>query len=173
MFQSLRKGTPLYVLHKNEPRLEVGEVTFVSNPTAQFGQSYQMGNLMGQPPTTVDVNIKVEGQEKPIEIKQLPASLSIADYGNGMVISESKESILNEIGLLKSSSQKVIDSIDQHRKIVQKCDTLLQELNPQIKQEAERSREIESLSKRVGNMESSMGRIEEMLSRALNNKKGN
>jgi DNA repair exonuclease SbcCD ATPase subunit len=132
-----------------------------------------MGNLMGQPPTTVDVNIKVEGQEKPIEIKQLPASLSIADYGNGMVISESKESILNEIGLLKSSSQKVIDSIDQHKKIVQKCDTLLQELNPQIKQEAERSREIESLSKRVGNMESSMGRIEEMLSRALNNKKGN
>lgn len=172
MFQSLRNGTPLYVLHKNEPRLEVGDVTFVSNPTAQFGQSYQMGNLMGQP-TTVDVNIKVEGQEKPIEIKQLPAALSIADYGNGMVISESKEAIINEIGLLKNNSQKVIDSIDQHKQIVLKCDELLQELNPQIKQEAERSREIESLSKRVGNMESSMGRIEEMLSRALNTKKGN
>lgn len=170
MFQSLRIGTPLYVLHKNEPRLEIGEVTFVSNPTPQFGQTYQMGNPMGQN-FIVDVNIKVEGKEKPIEIKQLPASQTIADYGNGMVISESREAILNEIGVLKSNSERVINSIEQHKEIVRKCDTLLAELNPQIRQEAERSREIENLSTRVVGLESSIADIKDMLVRTLETKK--
>lgn len=170
MFQSLRTGTPLYVLHKNEPRLEIGEVTFVSNPTPQFGQTYQMGTLMGQN-MTVDVNIKVEGKEKPIEIKQLPAMQTIADYGNGMVICESKDAVVNEISSLKSSSQRAIESIDQHREIMRKCDALLEELNPEIRKEAERSREIENLGARVGGLETSLGRIEKMLARALDTKK--
>ena len=169
MFQSLRIGTPLYVLHKNEPRVETGEVIYVSNPTPQFGQTYQMGIPIGQSPT-VDVKIKVAGKDNPIEIKQLPATLTIADYGNGMVISENRDAILNEISVLKGNSQRVIDSIEQHKEVVRKCDTLLEELNPQIRQEAERSREIENLSSRVGGLENSMEDIKELLIRSLGNK---
>ena len=72
---------------------------------------------------------------------------------------------------MKANSQRVIDSMDQHKEIVRKCDELLQELNPQIKQEAERSKEIESLANRVGGLESSIGRIEQMLTRSLETKK--
>ena len=160
----------MYVLHKSEPRVETGEVIFVSNPTPQFSQTYQMGNLLGQS-MTVDVKIKVAGTDKPIEIKQLPANQTIADYGNGMVITESRDAILNEIGVLKTNSQRVIDSIEQHKDIVRKCDTMLEELNPQIRQEAERNREIENLSSRVGGLEGSIGRIEGMLSQMMNHNK--
>ena len=96
--------------------------------------------------------------------------MSIADYGNGLVVSENREAILNEISVLKNNSQRVIDSVDQHKELVRKCDELLEELNPQIRKEAERSREMESISKRVGGLESSMKRIEEMLSRSLEHK---
>lgn len=161
----------MYVLHKNEPKIEQGEVIFVSNPVPQFGQTTFNAGIMAQQPMTVDVKIK--SGEQTIELQKLPANMSIADYGNGMVVSENRDAIINEIGVLKNTSQKIIESIGYHKEMVKKCDSLLEELNPQIKQEAERNREIESLSKRVGNMESSMGRIEEMLSRALNTKKGN
>lgn len=169
MFQSLRVGTTLYVLHKNEPRIEQGEVVFVSNPVPQFGQTFNAG-MLTPPQMTVDVNIKVEGKEKPIEIKQLPAAQTIADYGNGMVISESKEAISNEIAAVKANSIRVIESIDQHKGIIQKCDSLLEQLNPEIRKDAERSRELETLSSRVGGLESSLGRIEELLARTLNTK---
>ena len=86
------------------------------------------------------------------------------------MVSDSRESMLNEIAVLKGNSQKILNSIDQHKEIVRKCDDLLGELNPQIRQEAERSKEIESLSARVGGLESSIGRIEALLTRTLDDK---
>jgi hypothetical protein len=165
MFQNLRVGTPLYVLHKNELKIETGEVTFVSQPVNQFGQVV----FANSQPATVDISMQVDG--KPIELKKIPATLTISDCGNNRVVSESREAISTELSVMKANSQRVIDSMDQHKEIVRKCDELLQELNPQIKQEAERSKEIESLANRVGGLESSIGRIEEMLTRSLETKK--
>lgn len=168
MFQSLREGTPLYVLHKNEPKVEQGEVISVTPPVPQFGQTTFNAGIMAQQSMTVDVKIK--SGEKTIELQKLPATMSIADYGNGLVVSENSDAILNEISVLKNNSQRVIDSVEQHKEMVRKCDALLEELNPQIRKEAERSREMEAISNRVGGLESSMKRIEEMLSRSLEHK---
>ena len=165
MFQNLRVGTPLYVLHKNELKIETGEVTFVSQPVNQFGQVV----FANSQPATVDISMQVDG--KPIELKKIPSTLTISDCGNNRVVSESREAISTELSVMKANSQRVIDSMDQHKEIVRKCDELLQELNPQIKQEAERSKEIESLANRVGGLESSIGRIEQMLTRSLETKK--
>lgn len=164
MFQSLRIGTPLYVLHKNDPKLEVGEVTYVSQPVNQFGQPVY-GNAQ---PATVDVRIQCGDQ--PIELKKLPATLNIADYGNGLVVSESREAIGNEVVVLRQNSQRILESTDQHKAVVAKCDELLKELNPQVRQEAERQKEIESLGHRVGGLEESLERIEGLLIQSLKTK---
>lgn len=164
MFQSLRIGTPLYVLHKNEPKLEVGEVTYISQPTNQFGQPVYGGTQ----PSTVDVRIRCG--EQPIELQKLPATQTIADYGNGMVISESREAISNEVAVLRQNSQRILESTEQHTAIVRKCDELLSELNPQVKHEAERQKEMDALCQRVGGLESSMERIEGLLIQTLKGK---
>lgn len=165
MFQSLRIGTPLYVLHKNELKVEQGVVTFVSQPTNQFGQVVY-GNAQ---PATVDINIQVG--DTPIELKKIPATLSISDCGNNRVVSESKDAISNEVLLMKTNSQKVLDSIEQHKKIIHQCDEVLSELNPQIRQEAERSKEIEQLSQRVVGLEDAIADIKGLLVRSLDDKK--
>lgn len=139
----------------------------VSPPVPQFGQTFSAGMPM-PPQATVDVKIK--SGEKTIELQKLPATLSIADYGNGLVVSETKEAILNEIEILKAASQKVIESIDYHKEMVTKCDELLVALNPQVRQEAERAKEMDELGKRVGGLEKSMERIEELLVRSLDGK---
>jgi len=167
MFQSLRIGTPLYVLHKNVPKLEVGEVTFVSNPAPQFGTTYGAGYQMQQP-TVVDVKIKCG--EQAIELKQLPANQTIADYGNGMVISESKDGILTEIDTLRKNSMRVLESIDHHKELVKQCESFIAELNPQVKIEAERSQEIAGLKDEVNGLKDDMTDIKGMLTKLLNKK---
>lgn len=168
MFQNLRIGAPLYVLHKNEPRLEVGEVTFVSNPTPQFGQTYGSGFQMQQPAI---IDVKIKSGEQTIELKQLPATQTISDYGNGMVISESREGILTEIDTLRKNSLHVLDSIEQHKAIVQKCESFTAELNPQVKLEAERSQEIAGLKNEVNGLKDDMTDIKGMLTKLLNKNK--
>ena len=165
MFSNLRIGTPLYVLHKNEPQREVGEVIFVSQPTPQFGTTYNAGYPM-TPKMLVDVKIKTANGD--VELQKLPAELSIADFGNGMVISESKDSILNEIDVLRKNSVHIIESVELHKGIVGKCDTLLAELNPQIRKEAERTKEFDSLKQEVGGLKGDLLELKGMLSKLLN-----
>ncbi len=165
MFSNLRTGTSLYVLHKNEPQLEVGEVIFVSQPAPQFGTTYNAGYPMPSPKMLVDVKIKTANGD--VELQKLPAELSIADFGNGMVISENKDAILNEIDVIRKSSMHIIESVDQHKGVVEKCDALLAELNPQIRQEAERVKEFDSLKQEVGGIKGDLLELKGMLSKLL------
>ena len=93
MFQSLRQSNLFYILQKGEtPALKVGQVVSVSNPQPKYGQ-YVPGQAFGQNmETVVDVTVKVG--EETMEFKQLPANLSIANFGqNGVVVSESREAM--------------------------------------------------------------------------------
>ena len=170
MFQSLRAGTPLYVLHKSEPRLEIGEVVSVSNPQPQFGQmSYHAGMAYQPQKNVVDVKIKVGDQL--IDLQQLPADAVIADFGsNGMVISESRDAVLTEIDTLRKNSEKVLESIDYHKSLVEKCSSIAAELNPHIRQEAEQRQEMERMKSELSDIRSSMQNIQGMLAKALNKK---
>ena len=166
MFSNLRIGTPLYVLHRNDPKLEVGEVIFVSQPTPQLGTTYNAGYPMPTPKMLVDVKIKTANGD--VELQKLPAELSIADFNNGMVISESKDAILNEVDVIRKNSVHIIESVEQHKGIVEKCDVLLAELNPQIRKEAERTREFDSLKQEVGGLKGDLAELKGMLSKLLN-----
>ena len=156
----------MYVLHRNDPKLEVGEVIFVSQPTPQLGTTYNAGYPMPTPKMLVDVKIKSANGD--VELQKLPAELSIADFGNGMVISESREAICNEVDTMRKASVRVIESVEQHKGIVDKCDALLAELNPQIKQEVERTKEFDSLKQEVGGLKDNLLELKDMLSKLLN-----
>lgn len=159
MFSNLRQGTPLYVLHKSEPRLEIAEVISCSEMQPMYNTAYQ-GGMLQPPKTFVDVKAKIDGQI--VDFQKLPSELSIAD-SNGMVLSETKESIINEIYALSKLSKSVLDSVGHHQNVVERCEKLLEELNPEIRKEAERTKELNSLKEEMGN-------IKEMLSKLLNSK---
>jgi hypothetical protein len=162
MFSNLRIGTPLYVLHKQEPQLEIGEVTFVSQPTPQMGTTYNAGFQMPTPKLLVDLKIKTANGE--VDLQKLPADLSIADFGNGMVVSESRDAIYNEIEALRKNSQRVVDSIEYHQTVMSKCTDLMAELNPQVKQEAE----FDSLKQEVSGIKGDLAELKGMLAKFLN-----
>lgn len=150
MFQGLRQGNALYILSKREPRLTIAQVESVSNPQPKFSQNYTNTDMV------VDISVTTaEGRQ---EYRQLPALATIANFGlDGMVISDSKDAMVNEIESMHKTSKTTLESTDYHRKVVEECDKMLQELNPAIAKEKEREQEMASLKEQ-------MSRIEQLLS---------
>lgn len=159
MFSGVRQNNLFYILEKeNEPKLKIGQVVSVSNPQSQFGQLY------GQPTDSfVDITVKVDGET--MEFKKLPSSSSIADSGkDGVIVSDSKEVMNNQVESMLQSSQSILDRIDYHKTVVQNCNQILRVLNPRLAKEKERDEDISNLKNKIGGLEDKMDKILTILS---------
>ena len=169
MFSALRSGSPFYILEKaNEPKLKIGSVVSVSQPTPKYSNSFVPNQQFGD--MVFDIVVKVADEE--FKFEKLPSNLSIANFGqSGVVVSESKEAMNTEVeGMLRASKQ-ILDSIPYHEKVLSECDVILRELNPQFAKEKEQEEKIASLELKVGGMEGKLDQITNMLQVALNTKK--
>ncbi len=90
----------MYILRKDKPTLEIGSVVSVSVPVPK----YQMQPTFGQhQEMVVDIVAKVNNQD--VTYQKIPATLDIADFGNGgIVISDSRDAMNSEILSLKKKS---------------------------------------------------------------------
>lgn len=169
MFSALRTGSPFYILEKaDEPKLRIGSVVSVSQPAPKYAQTYIANQNFTE--TVVDVVVKV-GEEE-LKFEKIPSNLSIANFGqNGIVVSESREAMNTEVEGMLHSSRTILESVPYHEKVVEVCDSMLRQLNPQFAKEKEQEEKIASLESKVGGMEGKLDRIADMLAVALNNNK--
>lgn len=149
MFSSLRQDSLLYVLNrKDNPMLSVGRVVSVSSPMPKYPNTYT--NPMSGIETTVDITVNVDGSN--VDFKKIPSNLVI--YGDsGVVISETREAMISEIETMKSNSRNVIESVDYHKKVLDSCETMLEQLNPSLAKEREQETKLNNLESRMGNIE--------------------
>ena len=66
-----------------------------------------------------------------------------------MLLSETREGVLNEISAIRNTNQTEIDKLQERKAVVSKCDALMLELNPQLKREKEQSAEIAELKAKI------------------------
>ena len=169
MLSGLRQGTPVYVLYKNEPRFAVGKVAQVSNqypPQFNFQQPLNPNN-MGM---MVDLSIEVDGKTE--TYPRIPINSTIAEFPEkGVILSETREGIVNEINVIRNASQTAIDQVDLHRRIIASCDQLLLDLNPQLKHEQEQAGKIARLEEQLAGMSDQIAALTGMLSKSLGKKK--
>lgn len=167
MFQNLRQSSLFYVLDKSEkPVLRVGQVVSVSQPTPKYGTSYQ-----NQFATEMVVDITVKIGDETREFKQVPSQLSIANFGQaGVVISESREAMNAEVESMMRTSKQVIDSVDYHKSVIESCEGILRDLNPQLAKEKEQEERINRMEDRLCNMDAKFDKIMGALSKIENKK---
>lgn len=160
MFSGVRQNNLFYILEKeNEPKLKIGQVVSVSNPQPVFGQPY--GQVSDN---FVDITVKVDNET--MEFKKLPATSSIADSGkDGVIVSDNKEVMNNEVESMLQSSQSILESIDYHKKVVENCNQILGMLNPRLAKEKERDDDINKLKSKIGGLEDKMDKILIILSK--------
>ena len=169
MLSGLRQGTPVYVLYKNEPRFAVGKVAQVSNqypPQFNFQQPINPSNMRMMVYLSIDVDGKTETYPR------IPINSSIAEFPDkGVILSETRDGIVNEINVIRNASQTAIDQVDLHRRIIASCDQLLLDLNPQLKHEQEQAGKIARLEEQLAGMSDQIAALTGMLSKSLGKKK--
>ena len=161
MFSGLRQGTALYVLDKSkEPKVITGYVESVStphpmypsyNPSVSFGANLQ---------TVVDVTVKLGDDKK--EFIGVPSTSIIHSYGD-YVLSESKDSMIQEVTTMLENSKSIIANVEQHKSNITACEKILRELNPTYAREQERDEMIDKISGRIDRMEDILARLENKL----------
>ena len=141
MFQGLSQGATVFVLYKNIPRVADGRVLSVNTHLPQFNPQQPMAMMNG--PVT-DITIQV-GDET-IPFAGLPANGVVANFPEkGYFLSTDRSAVIREVEAMASASRQILQSIPAHEKMVQDCDTLLLELNPERKKEAEQAKEMSEL----------------------------
>lgn len=160
-FSSLRPQSQVYIFHKgSNPTIEVGFVENVTNPQPRYNamsQPYQMNNEM-----VVDISVRIGGTTQ--NFQRLPANSDIADFGgfNDIVIATNRESMNSEILNYRQRSVDVIASVDNHKSIIEGCDTAYRSLNPEIAERKKQEDEIQTLKTQMGDMTKSIDELMRM-----------
>lgn len=166
MLSGLRPGTPVFVLNKNELRFKNGKVVSVSNQYPQY--NFQQPLNPGNGPV-VDMAIEIDGKAE--TFPRIPLNSTIAEFPDkGVIISETRDGIINEVNVIRGASQTAIDQVDAHKRVVSSCDQLLLELNPQLRKEQEQAQEIATLKQQLAGMSDQIAALTGMLSKSLSKK---
>ena len=157
MFQGLRTNSLFYVLDKGEnPSLRIGQVVSVSNPQTRY-PSFNNGFTPQPMETVVDVKVKLGDEE--VDFKQLPANGQIANDKN-LVVSDNKDAMSAEVDAMLRQSKAILESVDYNKRVVESCEGMLQQLNPQIAKDKEQTEKINKLEGKVSGIE---GKIDKMM----------
>ena len=151
MFSALTQGSPVYILDKtSDLEYKVGEIVGVSLPKIN-----SFGN-------TVDLKIKVD--ENIQEFNSIPSINSFVSYNNGNVmLSETKQGIQTEVENILTNSKKVLNNIDNYKKNIANCESILKQLNPQFAIDKERDERLSSLENKFDGIESKLDKIFELI----------
>lgn len=145
-FQNLRNNHQIYILKKDvNPSLEIGKVVSISLPVPKYGNTTNMFNDL-----VLDITADINGSTT--SFQKIPANREIADFGNNIVIACTKDAMNNELTSIKQRSMDIINSIDQHQSIIQGCDQILSELNPEIAEKQRQEQENKALREELNSL---------------------
>ena len=170
MFQQLRQGSQLYILHKGEqPRIETASVTGIGQPKPKFQTQYNPYLPVNGQDMVVDLTVRIGDQS--LDLGGLPAAADTVDLsasGKPMVVATGREAMLAQVEAMLAASRQIVDSVEYHRNVVQGCETILQQLNPQLAERKAQEQQMDRMSKEVGNMKSELGELKSMLVKLVN-----
>ena len=148
MFQALSQGSNLFILYKNEPRMEKARVVSVNTHLPQFNPSQPHAMFNGM---VTDLTVSVGSETIPFA--GLPATASVANFPDkGMYVSEDMGMVVNELTAMRDNSQRIVDSYEAHKNLRDKCDELLLSLNPEKQKEMQNAKEMADLKGELAEM---------------------
>lgn len=163
-FQNLRNSHQIYILHKNiPPKLDIGKVTNISAPVPKYSNNIGMYNDL-----VIDIQVDVDGNTT--NFQKLPANSEIADFGNSVVVACNKNAMNSEILSTKQKSLDIINSIEDHKSIVEGCDKILQILNPEIAEKQKQELENKALREEIASLKDL---FKEFINQSKSNNNGN
>lgn len=176
MFKNLRQGQVIYILHKDDKMYyEVATIVSIDNlrpKVPMMNAPYMQQEML------VDIKAKVGNDN--INIPSVPADLVVTDYkpsnGDKMVLACDLNAFNTEINSMLQNSQAILASIDKHKSIIDSCEIMLAQLNPQFAKDKERDQEMSEMRERMSSLQDTNAQLMSMMKELLdkqstNNKK--
>lgn len=161
MFQGLPQGATLWILHKNEPKVEKGRVVSVNTHLPQFNPSQPQAMFGGM---VTDLTVSVGSETIPFA--GLPANASVANFPDrGLFVSEDQGMVITELTAMRDNSQRIVDSYDAHKALRDKCDSLLVDLNPERQKELAQAKEMSDIRGQLDEMKRMLSAVLETKSK--------
>ena len=163
-FQNLRKGGTLIVFHKDhKPYVEFGQVVDdpkprdkydFKNKPQQFNPYYPQ-----QQEQVIDLSVKIG--ENITNFQGLPLFADMQDFGNGLIISCSKDAINAEIVSLQQISENVLSpqNLEMHKSIIEGCKEAITVLNPEIAERKKADEENKALRQELSELKAMMAKF--------------
>lgn len=168
-FQSLKQGSPVYILQEGgaEPQLTIATVVNKPEPKPQYMTQtpgatpnvYAGTNLM-QP--VVEIVARMGNEDVPFS--NLTPTASTASYNNGQTtICCTTEGMLPAVDAMMQKSRKHIEENPYHEAALAKGKEFLMMLNPRYREEEEQKQDIANLKEQVGGIYNTMNKMMEMM----------
>lgn len=159
LFKDLKNGYPVYIFNHETVEVTQGKVLGVAGP--HFDNHYGSSTDM-----VVDVTVEHGGATKSYTFKD---GTEIG-YAGQFVIATGREGILREVEAMKSQSEQALSKVDAHKTIIDKCSTILEELNPAFKEKQENNARFSKIEQDLQSFGSDMRELKELI-RGLSNTK--
>ena len=151
----MAQGASLYILHKNEPKVDVGRVISVNTHLPQYNPAQPQAMFNGM---VTDLTVSVGSDTVPF--LALPASASVANFNDkGLFVSEDQGLVINEITTLRDNSKRIIDSYESNKDLFEKYEELLVSLNPEKQREVRSAKELAELKDELSDMKRMLSAI--------------
>lgn len=156
----IAQGATLYILNRKEPSVMEANVVNVSQPhISKSAQNNPMGAFQN---LVVDLTLSIGGETTTIEF---PINSAVANYPEkGWYASTDKTAVAREVESMANMSRQILTQVPMHQKIVQGCDALILQLNPEKQKEAQQTQEITMLKAQISQMNEKFDKLVGMLS---------
>lgn len=132
MFKELKAGYPVYLFDRASLAYEQAKVMNVL-------PNYSVGNY-GKMEVNITIQTK-DGKQNTYSVADTEQSA----YAGNLLVSTSKECVINEINALRNNSDEILQNVDSHKRIVKECDKLLAELDTGFRDKKNTERRLDTL----------------------------
>ena len=147
----IAQGAVLFILNRKEPSVTQATVLNVSQP--HVSKAAASNPALAMQGFVVDLTLSMGSDTTTIEF---PVNSASANYPEkAWFISNDRLAVTREIESMANMSRQILSQVPMHQKMVNGCDALLLQLNPEKQKEAAQEQEIAALKAQIEEMKRS------------------
>ncbi len=136
MFKELKSGYPIYLFDRASLKYEQAKV--------MNAQPNYQPTTIGKLETNITVQTK-DGKQNTYSVTDSEQ----AAYAGTLLVAATKEAVINEINILKSNSEEVLNKVEEHKHIVSECGKLLAELDTTFRDQQRTNERLDNLENKL------------------------
>lgn len=155
MFQGLTQGASVSILYRNEPRIETGKVVSVNTHMPTYNPNQPMAMFNG---LVTDLSVQVGNETLPFV--GLPANGVVMDFpSKGVFLAIDSAAAYREVDTAISAFEQDLATVPDKKKLLEGYKQLRMEINPEVKRDAKREKELSDLRSELSEMKQMLSAV--------------